>query len=333
MPVSDSGFNIRIEKNSSVPKFQQLIDAVTDAVAGGELVPGNILPSVNTIFQDTGLARGTIVKALDELKKRGVIESVPNKGYFISSKKRRVLLLLDTLRPFKQVIYDSLRKELPDNVEVNMFFHHYNIGLMKEILHGAAGKYSAYIVMGYNHPEIPVILSKLDQHKVIVFDWIGAGWDDYCNVVQEFENSLYDNLVQARKRLRNYHSLVFVCPDSANHPPEAKTGFKRFCDKYGVHGQLSDTVDKDISGKAYLVVDDKHLIELVKLARKANLKPGRDVGIISFNDYPMKEVLEGGITVISPSFEEMSAQLALSINNRRKLRSLVLPKLIVRNSL
>ncbi|MCD6345795.1 MAG: GntR family transcriptional regulator [Bacteroidales bacterium] len=333
MPVSENGFSLRIDMDSGVPKFQQLIDSVTDAVSCGELVPGNILPSVNKIFQDTGLARGTIVKALDELKRRGVIESVPNKGYFISSKKRRVLLLLDTLRPFKQVIYDGLRKALPDNIEVNMFFHHYNIRLMEEILQGAAGKYSAYIVMGYNHPEIKGILSNLDHNKLIVFDWISTDCGDYSYVVQEFENSLYDNLVEAKSLLEKYDSLVFVCPDSANHPPEAKAGFKRFCDNHNISGKIVDSIDDNIKGKVFLVVDDKHLIELVKMARASDLKPGRDVGIISFNDYPMKEVLEGGITVISPDFIEMSRQLAKSINNLGKLRSLVLPKLIVRNSL
>lgn len=333
MSGSEKGFCLKIDLDSGVPKFQQLIDSVTDAVSCGELVPGNILPSVNKIFQDTGLARGTIVKALDELKRRGVVESVPNKGYFISSKKRRVLLLLDTLRPFKQVIYDGLRKELPDNVEVNMFFHHYNIRLMEEILQGAAAKYSAYIVMGYNHPEIKGILSNLDHNKLIVFDWISADWGDYSYVVQEFEQSLYDNLVEAKSLLEKYESLFFVCPDSANHPPEAKAGFERYCNNHHISGKIVNSIDDKIKGKAFLVVDDKHLIKLVKLARASNLKPGRDVGIISFNDYPMKEVLEGGITVISPSFTEMTRQLSLSINNRRKLRSLVPPKMIVRNSL
>ncbi|MBT3750427.1 MAG: GntR family transcriptional regulator, partial [Bacteroidetes bacterium] len=192
MPDNENGMRLHIDQESGVPKFQQLIDTVIDAVSRGDLIPGNILPSVNQIFQNTGLARGTIVKALDELKRRGIIESVPNKGYFIASNKRRVLLLLDTLRPFKQVIYDGLRKGLPDNVEVNMFFHHYNIRLMEEILLGASGKYSAYIVMGYNHPEIPRILEKLDPNKVIVFDWMDQDWGDYSHVVQEFEKSFYD---------------------------------------------------------------------------------------------------------------------------------------------
>ncbi len=331
MTSDQRGFSLNIDNASGVPKFQQIVDAVVHAVSGGQMLPGDMLPSVNQIFQDTGLARGTIVKALDELKRRGVIESVPNKGYFISSENKRVLLLLDTLRPFKQVIYDCIREELPDHVEVNMYFHHYNISLMEEILLNATGKYSAYIVMAFNHPDIPVILQKMDSKKLIVFDWMDQNWGDYSYVAQEFEQSLFDCLSTGTEAIKKYEELVFVCPVTANHPPEAKKGFLEFCEQHAIRGRIADAPGEKIAGKAFLVVDDSHLIELVQRIRENQFTTGTDVGIISFNDYPMKEVLEGGITVISPPFDEMARQLVLAINKTEKLRSLVLPKMWLRN--
>jgi len=326
-------FRVRIESDSSVPKFQQLIDLVADAVSIGQLHPGDILPSVNHIFDDTGLARGTIVKALDELKRRGIIESVPNKGYFVARTNPRVLLLLDTLRPFKQVIYDGIRENLPANVELNMYFHHYNIRLMEEILLEAAGRYSAFIIMGFEHPEIPSILAKLDPNKVLIFDYLNPSWGSYSSVVQEFDNSLYSNLHSVITLVQKYQSFIFVCPDSANHPPEAKNAFMAFCEDHGIRGVIRDEPGDLIKNNAFLVVDDKHLIEIVKRTREAGLKTGSDVGIISFNDYPMKEVLEGGISVISPDFYEMARQIANGISKREKLRSLVPPRVILRSSL
>lgn len=326
-------FDIRIESDSSVPKFQQLIDLIVDAVTQGDLKPGDILPSVNHIYYETGLARGTIVKALDELKRRGIVESVPNKGYFVARDNPRVLLLLDTLRPFKQGIYDGVRENLPDNVEVNMYFHHYNIRLMEEILQGAAGRYSAYIIMAWEHPEIAGILARTDPHKVVIFDYINPAWGEYSYVIQDFEKSLYDNLAQSAERIRSYRSISFVCPDSANHPPEAKQAFRKFCREYRIDGVVCDQLDEPISGKVFLVVEDRHLIQLVKQAREQDLRIGQDVGIISFNDYPMKEVLAGGITVISPDFSKMSKLMAGSIKKREKIRSLVEPRMIMRNSL
>jgi len=333
MAEQNDSFTFNIDGNSGVPKFQQIVDSVVNGVSGGQLSPGDMLPSVNQIFYDTGLARATIVKALDELKRRGLIESVPNKGYFIAKETKRVLLLLDTLRPFKQVVYDALRQELPDKVEVNMYFHHYSIELMEDILLNAAGKYAAYVVMAYNHPDIKGILSKLDPNKLIVFDWMDPDWGDYSHVSQEFDQSLYNALEKAEDRIKKYNEFIFICPESANHPPESKNGFNRFCEASGIKSSIVDYPDQNIEGKAYLVVDDNQLIELVKVARAKGLKPGRDMGLIAFNDYPMKEVLEGGISVISPPFDEMARQMAQAINKREKICSLVLPELRLRNSL
>lgn len=328
-----NAFDLQIQADSSVPKFQQLVDLIVDAVSDDRLSPGDILPSVNHIYYETGLARGTIVKALDELKRRGIVESVPNKGYFVARENPRVLLLLDTLRPFKQVIYDGIRTNLPENVEVNMYFHHYNIKLLEEILNSAAGRYSAYIIMAWEHPEIKAILSKVDPNKVLIFDHVNPEWGDFSYVVQEFEKSLFKNLLKSLPEIRKYKSISFVCPDSANHPSVAKNAFNEFCKKNRVKGMVCDDLSQDIHGKAFLVVDDKHLIELVKRTREQGLKTGQDVGIISFNDYAMKEVLEGGITVISPDFEMMAKLMATSIRKREKIRSLVEPKVLMRNSL
>lgn len=328
-----NAFEIQIQPDSSVPKFQQLVDLIVDEVTNGKLQPGDILPSVNQIYYETGLARGTIVKALDELKRRGIVESVPNKGYFVARENPRVLILLDTLRAFKQVIYDGIREYLPDNVEVNMYFHHYNIKLMEEILQSASGRYSAYIVMAWEHPDIKGILAKLDPKKLVIFDYMNPKWGDFSYVIQDFNKSLYDNLAQSVELIRKYQSFSFVCPDSANHPPESQEAFRKFCKEYNIQGTVCDHLDDNINKKAFLVVDDKHLIDLVKKARHAGLQIGKDVGIISFNDYAMKEVLEGGITVISADFKKMAKLMASSIKNREKIRSLVEPQVLLRNSL
>jgi len=320
-------------QEGSVPKFQQLIDYFLDAISNGQLSQGDVLPSVNHIYSETGLARGTIVKALDELKKRGMIESVPNKGYFVAREKPRVMLLLDTMRPFKQVIYEGLRQNLSDQVEVNMFFHHYNIRLMEEIINSSLGKYSSYIIMTFNHPHIPKLLKKMDPKKLLVFDWWSDKWGDYSYLAQDFSGSVSKNLVKIRKELGHYNALDFICPDYANHPPETKKAFLQFCRENGFKGTVSYDITGDIKGKIFLVVDDQHLIQIVKTAREKGYKVGHDVGLISFNDYPMKEVLEGGITVISPNYYDFAKTMADYVKNSDGIRNLVVPNLILRSSI
>ncbi len=46
------------------------------------------------------------------------------------------------------------------------------------------------------------------------------------------------------------------------------------------------------------------------------LKVGSDIGIVSFNDTILKEVVAGGVTTITTDFNEMGRLLALSVLNR-----------------
>ncbi|HNW51815.1 MAG TPA: winged helix-turn-helix domain-containing protein, partial [Prolixibacteraceae bacterium] len=78
-------FNLNINPQSNTLKYLQLVDAVANAIKEGTLNEGDMLPSVNDLVKNASLSRDTIFKAYNELKSRGLVESVPNRGYFISS--------------------------------------------------------------------------------------------------------------------------------------------------------------------------------------------------------------------------------------------------------
>ena len=58
----------------------ELIDAIEAGVAGGELAPGQRLPSVRRLAQEVGLSPATVAAALAELRRRGVVLSQPRRG-------------------------------------------------------------------------------------------------------------------------------------------------------------------------------------------------------------------------------------------------------------
>ena len=97
MSARNSKFRFQLEDKGNVPKFRQLIDAVNNAIAEKRLNIGDNLPSVNQMCQEYKLSRDTVFKAYSILKDQGVIDSVPNKGYFVAREIRRVFLFLDTL--------------------------------------------------------------------------------------------------------------------------------------------------------------------------------------------------------------------------------------------
>jgi DNA-binding LacI/PurR family transcriptional regulator len=118
--------------------------------------------------------------------------------------------------------------------------------------------------------------------------------------------------------------------------PEGRMiGFQRFCKEKKFQSEIIRNVEnKEMKrGEAYFVPSDRNLVRLVKMAAEKNLQLGQDVGIVSFNDTMLKEVVAGGITTISTDFQLMGKTLARMIRERstEKIRNQSL--LIRRNSL
>lgn len=82
------------------------------------------------------------------------------------------------------------------------------------------------------------------------------------------------------------------------------------------HLFLSEIDEKNFQkGNAYVTFSryDTDDVALIKLARKKKLKLGQDIGLISYNDTEVKEILEDGITVISTDFEMMGKIVSKAI--------------------
>lgn len=73
---------ITIDPRSSVPSYRQLADQLRAAVGSGQIGPGEALPSITYIRQETGLAVGTIRQAIGVLVSEGTAYTVPGRGTF-----------------------------------------------------------------------------------------------------------------------------------------------------------------------------------------------------------------------------------------------------------
>lgn len=64
---------------------EELVGAIIDRIAGGALVDGDRLPSTRALAEQTGLSRGTVVRAFDELSAAGFVASEHGSGTRIAS--------------------------------------------------------------------------------------------------------------------------------------------------------------------------------------------------------------------------------------------------------
>jgi DNA-binding transcriptional regulator YhcF (GntR family) len=328
-------FSLNINPQSNTLKYLQLVDAIANAIKEGTLAEGDLLPSVNDLVKNASLSRDTIFKAYSELKNRGLVESVPNRGYFISRRLNRVLLFLDTFKAYKEVLYDGFRSNLPDTISVDLHFHHYNIDVLETIIDDSIGKYTHYIVMNFDHPKMESIINKIPQDKLLVIDWNIHANENNSYVCQDFGQVVYDILSENIEKIKTYKRFIYLYPEKLTyHPKTSIDNFNRFCKDFRLNFSVEyNQKNIDIQkGDLYLLVSDRTLAMLLDQATAKCFELGKDVGIISYNETPMKKYVKEGITVISTDFTQMGKKAAEFVLNPGPTKYVVPTQLIKRKS-
>ncbi|KDN54838.1 GntR family transcriptional regulator [Flavobacterium seoulense] len=331
----ERNFTFKINHESDTPKYQQLVNSINNAIAENILAKGEQLPSVNSICQKNKLSRDTVFKAYSILKEQKLIDSVPNKGYFVAAETRKVLLVLDTFKAYKEVLYHSFVDNLADNIIVDVQFHHYNIDNFKTIINNSFGKYYKYVVMTFDDKEVATTLNSISNEKLLLIDWNIHSKSKNNYVFQDFGKAFYEALQQGDDLFRKYNEVVFVYPPFTNHPKETLDYFKKYCSdanlKHKIIYKLSDfNIQKNI---AYISVSDRILGMFLEQCREKDLEPGKDVGFLSYNETPMKKFIYKGISVVTTDFKELGVKAAEFVTREQAIKTYIPTKLIIRESL
>jgi GntR family transcriptional regulator len=77
---------LRIDPQSAEPLFEQIAHAVKNAVARGDLVAGEKLPSVRELAQDLSINPNTVVRAYELLTADGVVIRRQGAGCFVTGR-------------------------------------------------------------------------------------------------------------------------------------------------------------------------------------------------------------------------------------------------------
>jgi DNA-binding transcriptional regulator YhcF (GntR family) len=309
---------VTVHSDLETPKYKQIVQSIENAIQNGALVKGDKLPSINVIKDEFGLSRDTVLMAFNELKTRGIVHSIAGKGYYVKSTDinvtQKIFLLFDELNAFKEDLYNSFLEALDVNVQVDIFFHHFNFELFSKLIFDNVGNYSYYVIMPANFKNTAAVLENLPNDKVFILDQTSDELKQYPAVYQNFEADIYSSLRAAKRHIGKYSKLILLFPEN-KQPVGMLTGFQKFKKEMSITNEVIASLDKRIpkKGEVYLVLDDQHLIKLIKRIKSVGLKVGEDVGIISYNDTLLKEVVEDGITTISTDFKLMGRNLAKMI--------------------
>jgi len=331
---------IKIEVNSSVPKYKQIVNSIHDALESKFLKKNEKIPSINEIAQKFQLSRDTVLTAFNDLQMRGVISSRPGKGYYVSkatvTHQHKIFLLFDKLTSYKEELYAAFKDELKRKGTVEIFFHNFNAKAFDRLIRESIGNYTAYVVMPIPTKSVEDTIALIPKDKLYILDRGRRIYgQDYPSVCQSFKKDIYNALDSGTALLKKYNKLVLLFPEESHAPMDLQRGFVKFCTEHSIDHAVGreGAVNKINKGEAYIVLDDKDLVTLVKQAQANNYRLGKDVGIISYNDTPLKSVVANGITTISTDFAAMGRSVAGLIINRKKGHLENPCNLIIRESL
>jgi DNA-binding transcriptional regulator YhcF (GntR family) len=341
---------IKINDYSRVPKYKQIVDSIINDIAKGNLKIGEKIPSINELSESCYLSRDTVEKAYKQLKKQKVIVSVKGKGYYTAKtdliSKIQIFFMINKPSSYKMMIYNSFVNSIGINGHVTLSVYHCEESLFVRTLERNLGAFDYYVIMPHfktedlNHISntnlVKDIIEKIPKDKLIILDNNKLEISgEYGTVYQDFEDDIYNALQKVLKTLKKYDKLVLVYPLKSVYPYPIRIvqGFRKFCSKYNFDFEILDEIydDMDLDSKdTYIIIEETDLVNLVQQIRAKNLILGKDIGIISYNDTPLKNLL--GINVVSTHFEAMGETAAyLVLNNKtEKIRNVF--EYIERNS-
>ncbi|WP_316767214.1 GntR family transcriptional regulator [Pedobacter frigiditerrae] len=343
MKPEDLIAHISVDEYSSTPKYKQLTNAILSAIASGKLKKNSLLPSINELSFQLEISRDTAEKGYRHLRKLGVVESVPGKGYFIVNtdfaRTLKICLLFNKLSTHKKIIYDSFTKAIGEQAVIDFYIYNNDFALFKKLLISKKSDYSHFVIIPHFNEggdNAPDIINTIPKEKLIILDKLLPGiTGEYGAVYENFSQDIYAALEQALSKLSNYHTLKIIFPKDSYFPKEILTGFYRFCQQYAFnHKVIHNIKEEEINvGEVYINLMEDDLVILIERLIALQLKIGKDVGVISYNETPLKRIILDGVTTISTDFKQLGEQAANLILENKTDKIEVPFYLNLRNSL
>ena len=336
MKEIDAPIDIRIDHDSRIPKYRQIVNSIIKDIESGLLTVGQRVPSINEISEEYYLSRDTVEKAYNVLKERQIIVSAKGKGYYVQRSvlpsKITILFLLNKLSSYKLRIYNSFVNSIGQNAQIDLTIYHCDPKIFLSTLNENMGRYDHYVVMPHFKNEFQVhqstnaqvleTLRKIPENKLLILDnYLPELKRDVASVYQDFKMDIYQALRDGHETLKRYEKLILVYPRETiyPYPVDIQLGFQKFCSDFDFSFEVLEEIyhDMELRAKdAYVVIEETDLVSLVKQVRDKKFVLGKDIGIVSYNDTPLKELL--GITVISTDFQLMGETAAYMILKKKK---------------
>jgi DNA-binding transcriptional regulator YhcF (GntR family) len=342
MNPSDFFQDIHLKENSVTPKYLQVANSIIDSIKKGTIPPAQLLPSINELNCNLDISRGTAERCYKYLRATGVLHSVPGRGFYTREQKTKerlkILLILNKLSGQKTILYNAFVSAINDcaDLEVRVFN---NDALVFERLLRGERSYDYYVIIPHfktGHHKAYEMINRIPKYRLLILERLTQSIDGlYSSIVENHEQNIAKVLKQALARLKKYHTLKILIPKDDVFPDEIFNGLRVFCISHGFNfGIVVDLFQENITeGTVYIDLLEEDLVALVEKISRSGLIIGKHVGLISYNDSPLKRFFANGITTITVDFKMMGNMAAKIIREKSNHHWEVPYLLTLRNSL
>jgi DNA-binding transcriptional regulator YhcF (GntR family) len=318
---------IKIDLISQMPVYKQLIQEVQNLVRAGVYKDGDFIPSMNELAKELEISKETVKKAYSILRENGIIQSSHGRGFYINNgkSKTKILLIFDRISTYKQVLFSSFSASIANRAEITIRLHNQDVDLFEHFINENLDKFDYYLITPH-FPLVPEIqkkvigiLKRIPNRKLLLLDRSIEGLPgNFGCVYQDFETDIFDGLKQGLDTLKNYKKLNVISMHGSMYAQLIEKGIKKFCTENHLDFEIHKDIDtrKIQKQEAFLILNsqlDAELIELVKAAKAKGCIIGKDMGIISYNESPINEIVLDGLTVFSTDFKQMGELAAKMI--------------------
>jgi DNA-binding transcriptional regulator YhcF (GntR family) len=309
---------------------------VQDLIEKKHYRTGDYLPSMNQLAEELMISKETVKKAYSILRGKGYIESAQGKGFYVGDRnhKIKILVLFDKLSTYKQILFTSFAAGIGDISQITIRLHNQDISLFEHFIEENLDKFDYYIITAHFplQPDVQKkalkILKKVPNRKLLLLDhYLQDLHGNFASVYQDFERDIYEGLQHNVQKIKKFEKFNIFSTKGSMYAPLIEKGIARFCEENQVNYEIFKNIDctKICKNEAFLILNgqlDNELIELISIARKNKIRIGKDIGIISYNESPINEIILGGLTVFSTDFKQMGELAAQMITEKqfRKIR-------------
>ncbi len=342
MNSNDFFQDIHLKENSVIPKYLQVANSIIDSIKKGTIPPAQLLPSINELNCNLEISRGTAERCYKYLRSSGVLDSVPGRGFYTreqkSKERLKILLLLNKLSGQKTIFYNAFTSAINNNADLEVRVYNNSASVFEKLLKDER-QYDHYVIIPHfniGHDIAYGMINQIPKDRLLILERQTQRIEGlYSSIVENHEQHIVEVLSKALVRLKKYHTLKILAPKDDVFPEEIFNGLRNFCVSHGFNfGVVVDLFHEKIDeGVVYIDLLEDDLVALVEKISRTGLIIGKQVGLISYNDSPLKRIFANGITTIAVDFKLMGTMAAKLIRDRSIHHWEVPYLLTLRNSL